>query len=87
MAVLTSQQVHLVWSDGFADKACLYALRKVTTGDTFDMVNDLQLALQAVVLGITTQGSIAASVSGTVVTMPAGITNAAGYLLVWGVSA
>jgi hypothetical protein len=87
MAVLTSQQVALVYADGQADKVCLFALRKVNTGDTFDISPHLQVALQAVALGITVAGSVTVSVSGTTITMPTGLTNAAGYLLVWGVSA
>lgn len=87
MAALTAQQCSLVYYNGAADKVCLYALRNVTTGDTFNMSSDLQVALQAVVLGVTVQGSEAASVSGSTVTIPAGLAAAAGWLLVWGVSA
>ena len=37
MAALTPNHYALVWSNGISDKAALYALRNVTTGDTADL--------------------------------------------------
>jgi len=87
MAALTSQQVMRVWSDGPSDRAALYALRKVTTADTFDASADFLIVKQAVALGTTVSGIAACVVSGTTITMPAGLVSDAGYLLVWGPSA
>ena len=42
---------------------------------------------QAVMIGTTVNGSATAAVSGTVVTMPAGLAADAAYLLIWGASA
>jgi uncharacterized membrane protein len=75
------------WNNGAADKAALYALRDVSTGDTADLAQDFLAVKQAVMLGTTVNGSAVASVSGTVVTMPAGLSSDAAYLLAWGDSA
>jgi hypothetical protein len=87
MAVLTGTNVVPVYRDGVSDRIVLYALRKVTTGDTFDLAPDFSVPKQAIMLGTTVNGSATSSVSGTVVTMPAGLANDAAMLLVWGVSA
>jgi hypothetical protein len=89
MAALTSQQIVKVWSDNAADLTALYRISKVTAGDTVDIgpsgvAPDFQLVKQAAVLATTVSGTASASVSGTVITMPAGLSNDAGYLLVWG---
>lgn len=89
MAALTSAQVHKVWSNGAADLAVLYEISRVTAGDTVDIgpsgvLPDFQLVKQAAVLATTVSGTASASVSGTVITMPAGLASDAGYLLVWG---
>jgi hypothetical protein len=89
MAVLTSQQVVRVWSDGAADLAALYRVSRVSAGDTVDLgpsgvSPDFQLVKQAAMLATTISGTAAAGVSGTVVTMPNGLSSDAGYLLVWG---
>jgi hypothetical protein len=86
MAVLTAAQCVRVWADGWSDRTCLYALRNVTTGDTADLTGDYLKVIRAVMLGTTVSGAAAASVSGTVVTMPTGLAGDAGFLLVWGCS-
>ena len=86
MAVLTGVNVFKVWSDGMVDKVTLYAVKKVTTGDTFDLSGDYLSPRTAIMLGTTVTGTAACTVAGTVVTMPAGLTNDGAYLLVWGVS-
>ena len=87
MAVLTQINCMRVWADGMSDRTALFALRKVTAGDTIDLATDFSVVKQAVMIGTTVNGSATASVSGTVVTMPAGLSNDAAYLLVWGASA
>ena len=87
MAVLSNQQVQKVWADGVADKAVLYALRKVTTLDTADLSGEFLVVKQAAFLGATVSGVAAGVIAGTVVTVPAGMTNDAAWLLAWGCSA
>ena len=87
MAALTPDHCVLEFSNGLAARTCLYALRLVTTGDTIDLGNEFKAVKQAVMCGTTVVGSAIATVSGTVVTMPAGLTGDAAYLLAWGVSA
>lgn len=87
MAALTPNHFSLQWQNGASDKAALYALRDVTTGDTCDLAQDYLALKQAVMIGSTVNGSATASVSGTVVTMPAGLSSDAAYLLAWGDSA
>jgi hypothetical protein len=87
MAVLTGINCVRVWADGLSDRTALYALRKVTSADTIDLSGDFQVVKQAIMLGTTVAGSAVAAFSGTVVTMPAGLSNDAAYLLAWGASA
>jgi hypothetical protein len=89
MSALTSQQVSRVWSDDAADRTAVYKVSKVTAGDTVDLgptgvVPDYQLVKQAAMIATTVAGTAACSVSGTVITIPAGLTNDAGYIIVWG---
>jgi hypothetical protein len=88
MAVLSGANAVAVYQSGMADKTALIALRNVTTGDTLDLgpsgINVLQVINRAVVIGVTAFAEIAASWSGTVVTMPSGLSTDAGYLLAWG---
>ncbi len=89
MAVITSGVgAILLFSSGGADKVALIALRDVTTGDTLDIgPSGLTVELyinRAVVISVTSFVEIAANWAGTVVTMPSGLANDAGYLLVWG---
>lgn len=92
MAELTpSVNASVVYRDGAADCTVLVALRNVNDGDTLDIgptgLNVLQFINRAVIISITSFVEIAASFTGTVVTMPAGLANDAGYLLLWGSSA
>lgn len=87
MAALTASQCVWQWSDGLADRAALFALRNVTAADTADLSAYFSVLKRAVILGTTVSGAAAASVNGTTATLPNGLTNDAGYLLVWGCSA
>ena len=86
MAVLTNAQVIPVYSAGQADLIGLFALRKVTAGDTIDIANlsNFQIVKAGVVLGVSDFVEIAATFTGTTVTMPSGLANSSGYLLVLG---
>ena len=88
MAVLTSAQVIPMYTTAEAALVGLYALRFVNTGDTIDLatigVPVFQQVVRATMLGITDAVGNFATPSGTVVTMPAGLTNALGLLTVWG---
>jgi hypothetical protein len=88
MAVLTAANAVTVHQEGRADKIGVIALRGVTTGDTLDvgpsLLNVLIVVNRAVVIGILGGAQIAASFTGTVVTMPTGMTSDTGYLMVWG---
>lgn len=86
MAELTASQVVWQWSDGLAARTALFALRNVTSADTADVSSYFSEVKQAVVLATTIEGVGAASVSGTVITIPAGLEEDAGFLLVWGCS-
>jgi hypothetical protein len=88
VAVLTSTNVIPQYTTGGADLLGLYALRNVNAGDTIDLSTlgapVWQLIVRAAVLGITDAVVNYASTSGTVVTMPSGLSAASGYLMAWG---
>jgi hypothetical protein len=86
---MTAAQIRRVFSNDAPDRTALYEIFKVSAGDTVDLgpsgvTTDYQLVKQAAVLATTVAGTASCSVSGTVITMPAGLSNDAGYLLVWG---
>jgi hypothetical protein len=89
VAVLTLSQVIPVYVAGQADIIALFGLRNVTTGDTIDLATigsnaSFQVVKRAVMLGVSDFVEIAASFTGTVVTMPTGLANSSAYLLAWG---
>jgi len=89
MAVLTASQVVPTFLAGNADIVGLFSLRNVTTGDTIDLASIssspvFQVIKRGVVLGVSDFVEIAATFAGTVVTMPPGLNQSSGYLLVWG---
>jgi hypothetical protein len=77
-----------LFTDGLADRLILVGLRDVTTGDTVDLgpsgMDLLGFINRAVLLSVTSFVEIAGTWNGTVVTMPAGLSNDAAYLLAWG---
>ena len=92
MAVLNPATASaLLYLNGYADRVALYALRNVNAGDTLDIgasgAGQFQTVNRAVVITVTNSAvQIAASIAGTVVTIPAGASNDMGYLLAWGAS-
>jgi hypothetical protein len=91
VATLTGANVSMVWSDGLAERVAMYALRKVTAGDTYDLSNDFNPPICATIVG--TAGAAAgacavmAAPSGNVVTIPTGPSSSGGFMMVWGVHA
>jgi len=77
-----------VYSDGHADKVVLVALRNATANDTLDLgapgLNQLQVINRVACISVTSFVEIAANFAGTVITIPSGFQNDAGYLLAWG---
>jgi hypothetical protein len=88
MAALTGASVRKVFVDGEAARIALYAIRDCTTGDTVDLgvsgAGDFLVVKQAAMLGDTISGSATATASGTVVTIPTGLSLDAIWLLAWG---
>lgn len=86
MVALAPERVVRQWSSGDAEKTAVYAIRRATSGDTIDLAADFSELKRAVAIGTTVVGQAVVSVSGTVATMPAGLANDAGFLMVHGVS-
>lgn len=86
MAALPTERYPLLFQDGRSARVALYALLSVTTGDTVDLSAMFMDVKRAIILGTTLQGVAAVTtISGTVVTIPAG-SNDAGVLLAYGVA-
>lgn len=86
MAAIGLSKISPLFTDGQADRVALYAMRDVTTGDTADLATEFASVKVAAVTGATVMAVEACPVSGTVVTIPAGLAADAGYLLAWGSS-
>lgn len=88
MAVISGNQINRLYIEGPAAQLVLYALRDVTTGDTIDLgpsgTSDFLVVKQAAMIGATVNGAATATASGTVVTMPAGLSSDSIYLMAWG---
>jgi hypothetical protein len=90
MAALTNTSVQPEWCNNAADKMTLYAIKGMTAADTIDFggsgLGTYKAVKFAVIIGTTFAGNAVCAVASTVVTIPAGPANDAGYMLVWGVS-
>jgi len=89
MATLVAgTNANVVVQSGSADRMVLIAVRNVNTGDTLDVGSSgmgvMQFINRAVCISVTSFVEIAVSFTGTVLTMPSGLTNDAGYVLLWG---
>lgn len=94
MAVINAQQVVVPWYDGDVDRKAVVGLKNVTTGDTVDLgvggavsgglFNGVE---RAVAIGLTVVGTAVVSVTGNVLTVPAGIAGDAIIVLVYGSAA
>jgi hypothetical protein len=88
-AGLTGANVKPVYTAGLANKVALYALADVTANDTIDLATigdgaSFMVIKSAVVMGESDFVEIAAQFAGTVITMPGGLNQSTGYLLVLG---
>jgi len=87
MTVLTGDQCRRVFSDDGPRRWALFALLGVSSGDTIDMaaLGFYRKVNQSMLMGCTVNGTVAASQSGAVVTIPAGLTNDSAYMLIDGI--
>jgi hypothetical protein len=70
--------------DDGAARAVLYELTQVTTADTMDVGAEFRAVKQAAMVGATVEGVATAAVAGTVITIPAGLSGDAAYMLAYG---
>lgn len=87
MVALPTTRYPLRHKSGDADCYAVYSLLNITAGDTVDLAQDFQVVKRGTLLGVTVVAALSASVSGTVVTIPAGANADAAILTVYGVSA
>ena len=83
MAVLTAQNMFQVFKDGITTKAVIYAARNVTTGDTYDCAGQFLNLISGIYADAVTRVQVS-GLSGTVITIPAGLANADGYVIMFG---
>lgn len=74
------------YSSGDSDKIAVFALLDITAGDTVDLSEYFTVVKRGTLVGVTVAAALGASVSGTVVTIPAGANRDAAILTVYGVS-
>jgi hypothetical protein len=86
MALLDGSQVTELWRSGIAEQFMLFAVKKVTTGDTMDLGLYFRVVMQVAFIGATVSGIAQGTINGTTVTAPAGLTNAGAYMFVQGVA-
>lgn len=86
MTDLPTIQYPMRYLTGDSDRVCVFALLKVSAGDTLDVGAYFSVVRRATLLGVTVNAAIAASVTGTVVTIPAGANNDAAILTAYGVA-
>lgn len=77
------------WSEGSSARSALLAIKNATTADTLDVgqsgaINVFSRVKAAIMCGTTVIGTAGASVSGTVITIPAGLSNDSAFVLVFG---
>lgn len=85
---LTEANVTTIVQRGDAAMFAVFGLRNVSTDDTVDLATvsspRFQVIKRAMVMGESVFVEIAASYTGTVVTMPGGLDGDSGWLTVWG---
>lgn len=86
MAQLALTQFPMKWMDGHSDRVAVFALLNVNAGDTADLSQVFSVVRRATLLGVTVNAALAATVSGTTVTIPAGAANDAAILTAYGVA-
>lgn len=86
MVALPPTRFPLRYASGDFDKLAVFALLNITAGDTVDLSEHFTVLKRGTLVGITVAAALSASVSGTVVTIPAGANQDAAILTVYGVS-
>lgn len=86
MVALPPTRFPLRHASGDADKYAVFSLLSVTAGDTVDLSEHFNVVKRGTLLGVTVVAALSASVSGTIVTIPAGANADAAILTVYGVS-
>jgi hypothetical protein len=89
MPLLSTDQFWLAYSDGVAQRTCLFAVKNVDAADTIDLSGYFKVVKRAGVVSATGTQIAACAVSGTppvTLTIPAGPVDDALWLLVVGVS-
>lgn len=86
MAALPQPQYPLRHKSGDSDRYAVYALLNINAADTVDLAADFSRVLRATLLGITVAAAVSATVSGTVVTIPAGAANDVAILTAYGIA-
>jgi hypothetical protein len=87
MASLPATQFPMRHLNGDSDRYAVFTLLNVNAGDTADLSSYFSIVKRATLLGITVAAAVAATVSGTVVTVPAGANGDAAILTVYGCAA
>lgn len=90
MAELGPANITPVYVDGKAETIALFAIKKVNTNDTINMLPWLSFVKIAAIIGGTRVGNPAVvnvDATGTIITFnPAGIVNDAVWMICWGVA-
>lgn len=88
MAVLAIDQFTLEFSDGKCERTCVFSLKNVTAGDTVNLNGYFKVIKRAVALsGTDVHAGVISTISGTVMTIPAGPAQDGVWVMVIGVSA
>lgn len=88
MALLTSDQCVELFSDGRCGRTALYALKNVDAADTVDVASSFKVVKRAGIVSDTgTTIAAISTITGTVLTIPAGPADDAVWMLVVGVAA
>lgn len=86
MAALAADQISLVWSEGtHLDRAALYAVKNVDSGDTADLNKEFKVVKTGGIVRGNGNPS-AVTIAGTTVTFPTGLTDDGVWLLVLGIA-
>lgn len=87
MALLTSDQFSVVFTDGQCGKMALISLKNVTATDTVDLAGVFKVIKRAGVVSDTGTTIASCSIAGTVLTVPTGPAADGVWLLAVGVAA
>jgi hypothetical protein len=84
MTALPPSQYPVRHVSGDSDRWAAFSVLNTSGGDTIDVSAYFSVVKRATLLGITVAAALSATVSGTVITIPAGATNDAAILTVYG---